>query len=87
MGRHETAEEGLSVAGGREGESRLQHWRVTDARSVMGRQMGWVVGPAGIEPATAGLEIRCSILLSYGPSWKANLLWPILAQPVRHKRR
>jgi len=25
--------------------------------------------------------------LSYGPSWKANLLWPILAQPVRHKRR
>jgi hypothetical protein len=27
-----------------------------------------VVGPAGIEPATLGLEIRCSILLSYGPT-------------------
>lgn len=25
------------------------------------------MGPAGIEPATAGLEIPCSILLSYGP--------------------
>src|SRR5208282_225485 len=30
--------------------------------------MGRVVGPAGIEPATLGLEIRCSIRLSYGPS-------------------
>ena len=27
-----------------------------------------LVGPAGIEPATLGLEIRCSIRLSYGPS-------------------
>ena len=27
-----------------------------------------VVGPAGIEPATLGLEIRCSIRLSYGPA-------------------
>ena len=27
-----------------------------------------MVGPAGIEPATLGLEIRCSIRLSYGPS-------------------
>jgi hypothetical protein len=27
-----------------------------------------VVGPAGLEPATLGLEIRCSIRLSYGPS-------------------
>jgi hypothetical protein len=26
-----------------------------------------LVGPAGIEPATLGLEIRCSIRLSYGP--------------------
>ena len=26
-----------------------------------------LVGPAGIEPATLGLEIRCSIHLSYGP--------------------
>src|SRR5439155_24294330 len=27
-----------------------------------------MVGPAGIEPATLGLEIRCSIRLSYGPA-------------------
>jgi hypothetical protein len=27
-----------------------------------------MVGPAGIEPATLGLEIRCSIRLSYGPT-------------------
>ena len=27
-----------------------------------------MVGAAGIEPATAGLEIRCSIRLSYAPS-------------------
>jgi hypothetical protein len=26
-----------------------------------------LVGAAGIEPATLGLEIRCSILLSYAP--------------------
>jgi hypothetical protein len=26
-----------------------------------------LVGPAGVEPATLGLEIRCSIRLSYGP--------------------
>ena len=26
-----------------------------------------VVGPEGIEPPTLGLEIRCSIRLSYGP--------------------
>ena len=27
-----------------------------------------LVGAAGIEPATVGLEIRCSIRLSYAPS-------------------
>ena len=27
-----------------------------------------MVGAAGIEPATLGLEIRCSIRLSYAPS-------------------
>ena len=27
-----------------------------------------LVGAAGLEPATAGLEIRCSIQLSYAPS-------------------
>ena len=27
-----------------------------------------MVGAAGIEPATTGLEIRCSIQLSYAPS-------------------
>jgi hypothetical protein len=32
------------------------------------QQQGRLVGPAGIEPATLGLEIRCSIRLSYGPA-------------------
>ena len=32
-----------------------------------------MVGPAGLEPATLGLEIRCSIRLSYGPQ-QVNLL-------------
>jgi hypothetical protein len=27
-----------------------------------------MVGAAGIEPATVGLEIRCSIRLSYAPA-------------------
>lgn len=26
-----------------------------------------VVGPAGLEPATSGLEVLCSVQLSYGP--------------------
>ena len=34
----------------------------------MPEQQKKVVGAAGIEPATAGLEIRCSIRLSYAPS-------------------
>ncbi len=36
-----------------------------------------LVGPAGVEPATLGLEIRCSIRLSYGPSQSnfINELW------------
>src|SRR6266849_5875284 len=38
----------------------------TNGRPPMGNQN--LVGPAGIEPATLGLEIRCSIRLSYGPS-------------------
>ena len=36
------------------------------------RACAGLVGPAGIEPATLGLEIRCSIRLSYGPSAKLN---------------
>jgi hypothetical protein len=31
-----------------------------------------LVGPAGVEPATLGLEIRCSIRLSYGPKVARN---------------
>ena len=37
----------------------------------------FLVGPAGIEPATLGLEIRCSIRLSYGPSEKSSINQPI----------
>ncbi len=33
------------------------------------RVFEYVVGPEGIEPPTLGLEIRCSIRLSYGPLW------------------
>src|SRR5579862_639904 len=32
-----------------------------------------LVGPEGIEPPTLGLEIRCSIRLSYGPLWQSRL--------------
>jgi hypothetical protein len=28
-----------------------------------------MAGPAGIEPVTDGLRVRCSTLLSYGPIW------------------
>ena len=28
-----------------------------------------LAGPTGIEPATYGLRVRCSTLLSYGPIW------------------
>ena len=33
----------------------------------LGERRMEVVGAAGIEPATLGLEIRCSIRLSYAP--------------------
>jgi hypothetical protein len=28
-----------------------------------------MAGPTGIEPATYGLRVRCSALLSYGPTY------------------
>jgi hypothetical protein len=33
-----------------------------------------LVGAAGIEPATTGLENRCSIRLSYAPAFTINSL-------------
>ncbi len=36
-----------------------------------------MVGPAGLEPATTGLEIRCSIRLSYGPKDESSITQPI----------
>lgn len=46
--------------------------RIVNRNEPSGRQQMMettiiLVGPAGIEPATLGLEIRCSIRLSYGP--------------------
>ena len=39
-----------------------------------------MVGAAGIEPATAGLEIRCSIRLSYAPAvWTNRFILPAVA--------
>ena len=38
-----------------------------------------LVGAAGFEPATAGLEIRCSIRLSYAPSCKQRIINTIQA--------
>ena len=35
-------------------------------RNSLSLQGFWVVTPAGLEPATTGLEIQCSIQLSYG---------------------
>ena len=70
-------------------KSRLQDWLALKLEEILlahvldkfneqillrkSTQMGWLVGPAGIEPATPGLEIRCSIQLSYGPAGRNPL--------------
>lgn len=38
-----------------------------DSGRTTRQKAGGMVGAAGIEPATPGLEIRCSIRLSYAP--------------------
>jgi hypothetical protein len=40
--------------------------------------------PAGLEPATLGLEGRCSIQLSYGRS-ESSILPPVLTQSARRE--
>ena len=46
---------------------------------MAGALLAKVANPAGLEPATAGLEIRCSIQLSYGFA-KHPLTLPSLAK-------
>src|SRR5580698_4280746 len=51
--------------------------------STLVRETRSMVGAAGLEPATAGLEIRCSIRLSYAPATTEGL--PDCPQrPFRH---
>jgi hypothetical protein len=46
-----------------------------------------MVGAAGIEPATVGLEIRCSIRLSYAPADGFNpLKLPYLVYRTRGRK-
>jgi hypothetical protein len=40
------------------------------------RRRWFLVGAAGVEPATAGLEIRCSIRLSYAPTLVNSTVTP-----------
>jgi hypothetical protein len=43
-----------------------------------------MVGAAGIEPATPGLEIRCSIRLSYAPTSKIYHMLRVEYHAVSH---
>ena len=44
-----------------------------------------VVGAAGLEPATLGLEIRCSIRLSYAPKCSSGTLTGLWLSSVSHR--
>ena len=55
----------------RETQGLTQEFFLLNHLSVLFRELD-LVGPAGVEPATLGLEIRCSIRLSYGPSARAR---------------
>jgi hypothetical protein len=52
------------------------------APELTSEKSGWaMVGAAGIEPATLGLEIRCSIRLSYAPIFKPRGMNNLQAAP------
>jgi hypothetical protein len=53
------------------------HWTSEAGHSSLAQMVDQVVGAAGIEPATTGLENRCSVQLSYAPSSKIYHKLPV----------
>src|ERR1700682_831488 len=52
---------------------------------MMRLSLCFITRPAGIEPTTYGLEVRCSILLSYGRCWLTVALHLRSREPRRNR--